>query len=234
MCSRRQVLCSWQDSHTSCHNKDVRWRPRHTLAFSCSALDDNLFSNLSTAVREYRLTSHLVFAPAPVPGLLPTLEPVGKPGNVLGAAHALEQYLKYRPVIGFCACGWDLHFWINVEMRIRFHLPHPQNSVIKVALYSQHTSLALGWRGSASLADSNANGEVSASLIRPFSLAGRVASVADEGRRRARCSLPLTGPQGLVDKIIRIRAPVQFSHRPHFRFLRHYSRFEPHRLWLRV
>ena len=175
-----------------------------------------------------------MFAPAPVPGLLPTLEPVGKPGNVLGAAHALEQYLKYRPVIGFCACGRDLHFCINVEMRVRSHPAHPQKSVLKAAPYSQHTSLALEWRGSASLADSNAHGGVSASLRRAFSLADRVASVADGGRQRARCSLPLTGPQGLVDKIIRIRAPVQFSHRPHFMFLRHCSWFEPYRLWLRV
>ena len=56
-----------------------------------------------------------------------------KPGEVLRAAHALEQKMLYCPVAGFRACGWDLHFCVDVRL-------YP-NCGIKVALYLQRTAL---------------------------------------------------------------------------------------------
>jgi len=66
-----------------------------------------------------RAEGDLVFTPAFVLVLLlgpPTILGLGdKLGKGFGVAHVLEQKGLYFPVVGSHACGWTLHFCIDVD-----------------------------------------------------------------------------------------------------------------------
>ena len=120
--SYSRIPCPSQDSHKSCHNIRVQLHHRYTSVFSCSAWEavqqfHRLARNTRTHIAQRKGRSrphvHVHVRTCASSWASDDVSIGGKPGNVLGAAHALEQNRQQCPFVGFCACGWDLHFCMD-------------------------------------------------------------------------------------------------------------------------